>query len=509
MQFAVGLLPQTTNKMTVLTISTKQSENFKNSSKRWSTIRNVVHKSARLTSPHRHTSMTPQEKQFLSLLQSAKEQSKTSVTATQKQIRSAETLTSFSQIVDAAIARAKLRQEVSLHLSKLTLSEAQFLRDLVNNENVTKQQLEFAKEVLSTDPLYRLDYEDGRNDYIEEGPRKKEDELDTCSLPSVMSTSPIEEVLHPDNRSKVRIQRVGPNFELLYCESRLDAETHNQEHNATSSRRDGIEADDTSSKTMNHPGPFSYSTWKIQTNASSNVWYDDEDQTFPILGMYKNDANSRIDESNRVLSPPILNSLRAFLPYSVAEDNFWLKFSLSRDGANLQTLYDSIRQSSPTLLAIETSYGEVFGAFTTSPWREHKNFYGSCEAFLWRLKQSRYFPCKSMEEQFQLERQVDCFKWSRANRNVQFSNRNKLIVGGGLPDEDSSWDVDDSSFSGSSWGMGIVLKSDLFQGVSAPCVTFQSPCLSQNEESFEATNIEVWVSYSLKLSQAVSLCFNV
>eukprot|EP00978_Attheya_sp_CCMP212_P033769 scaffold137952_cov36-Attheya_sp.AAC.2 len=43
--------------------------------------------------------------------------------------------------------------------------------------------------------------------------------------------------------------------------------------------------------------------------------------------------------------------------------------------------------------------GEVFGAFTSYPWRPHGHaYYGSGEAFVWRLTQSRSTPCGVMKK---------------------------------------------------------------------------------------------------------------
>ena len=92
---------------------------------------------------------------------------------------------------------------------------------------------------------------------------------------------------------------------------------------------------------------------------------DDQAHVFKILG------TSATDESSypHVLSPPLMDSLMAFLPESLENQNFWLKYSLVRDGASMQTLKNYVRASHNTLLAIETTSGEVFGAFTRSPWR--------------------------------------------------------------------------------------------------------------------------------------------
>jgi hypothetical protein len=63
-----------------------------------------------------------------------------------------------------------------------------------------------------------------------------------------------------------------------------------------------------------------------------------------------------------------MESLSNFLPYSLTHQNFWMKYSLVRDGASLFTLLQNVRASKHTLIALETTGGDVFGAFTSTPW---------------------------------------------------------------------------------------------------------------------------------------------
>jgi hypothetical protein len=92
---------------------------------------------------------------------------------------------------------------------------------------------------------------------------------------------------------------------------------------------------------------------------------EDEDHHFRILGTSADDVAAH----PHVLSPPLMDALMSFLPETLENQNFWLKYSLVRDGASMNTLKQYVRGSSNTILAIETTTGEVFGAFTTSPWR--------------------------------------------------------------------------------------------------------------------------------------------
>lgn len=90
-----------------------------------------------------------------------------------------------------------------------------------------------------------------------------------------------------------------------------------------------------------------------------------EDHHFRILGTSADDVAAH----PHVLSPPLMDALMSFLPETLENQNFWLKYSLVRDGSSMQTLKQYVRASANNILAIETTTGEVFGAFTISPWR--------------------------------------------------------------------------------------------------------------------------------------------
>jgi hypothetical protein len=90
----------------------------------------------------------------------------------------------------------------------------------------------------------------------------------------------------------------------------------------------------------------------------------------------------------------------------------------------------------------------------------------------WRLKESRFSETKSLEEQVRLEDGLQVYKWSQENRIVQISDRTKLAVGSGFPDDNDGEEK-------RNWGFGIAPGSDLWQGTNSPCITLKSPGLSQ------------------------------
>lgn len=218
--------------------------------------------------------------------------------------------------------------------------------------------------------------------------------------------------------------------------------------------------------------------------------------TFRILGTSVDDKSAQ----PHVLSPPLMDALMSFLPDNLLGENFWLKFSLVRDGASLHTLKQYARASQYTILAIETPTGDVFGSFTSSPWRHNLGFYGSAPAFVWKMRHSRRTKCYSLFDQAQLESEIDVYMYSGTNELVQACRHDELAVGGddGLPnlDEQKSYDeLPDLFVRDANSGFAIKLDDDLLAGTSNPCPTFRNPSLcgsGKTGDTFEVSNLEVW-----------------
>jgi hypothetical protein len=212
---------------------------------------------------------------------------------------------------------------------------------------------------------------------------------------------------------------------------------------------------------------------------------------FRILGTSASDSACH----PHVLSPPLMESLQNFLPPAISENNFWLKYSLVRDGASLPSLLRNVRGTKRTLIAIETVEGEVFGSFTSLPWRKNWNYFGNGESFLWRMRRSRSEKDvqHSILDQAKLESELEVFYWSGKNMFVQYCTHDMLAVGGGLLRDDNRDDLPDEQ--PDMGGFGLAVDSDLLRGTSSPCATFQSPPLSRlhsNGSPFEILNMEVW-----------------
>jgi len=240
--------------------------------------------------------------------------------------------------------------------------------------------------------------------------------------------------------------------------------------------------------------------------------------SFRILGTSANDK----DCQPHVLSPPLMESLQNFIPPALSFTNFWLKYSLVRDGPSLPSLLRHVRSSRHTFVAIETVGGEVFGSFTSSPWRKDSSPSGAEsgdldgnkleEAFLWKMRRTRAAKDAqiSVLDQAKLESELDVYYWTGNNNSqIQYCTQNVLAVGGGGPLQDGHDDGDDDGTENAkeerelhskatadgAGGFGLAIESDLQRGTSSSCAAFRNPPLSAfhaDGSPFEILNVEVW-----------------
>mmetsp|Transcript_133991 Transcript_133991/g.387804 ORF Transcript_133991/g.387804 Transcript_133991/m.387804 type:complete len:576 (-) Transcript_133991:704-2431(-) len=210
---------------------------------------------------------------------------------------------------------------------------------------------------------------------------------------------------------------------------------------------------------------------------------------FKILGTSADDVSAH----PHVLTPPLMEGLQEFMPESLHEYHFWLKFSLVRDGYSNSSdaLIDMLRQcrgSTYTVLAIETTEGYVFGAFCSQPWRRRGDkYFGTKDAFVWRMRRSRNEPCESIVEQVLLESQIDIFPFAGQNAQVQRCSEEGLVMGEG--------EVEELSEEGEHYGHAIRLAPSMEEAWTSTCETFRSPCLVPTDrrgEHVDIANVELW-----------------
>ncbi|KAL3942719.1 MAG: hypothetical protein SGBAC_003126 [Bacillariaceae sp.] len=193
----------------------------------------------------------------------------------------------------------------------------------------------------------------------------------------------------------------------------------------------------------------------------------------------------------RILNLDLMDAFQNHLPYTKRGQLFWLKYSMVRDGASMYTLLQKTKTSQHSIIAIETTEGEVIGAFTSQPWTISLNFYGTAESFLWRLRGLR--DASRPSDTSTRPETMDVFPFAGNNFNIQLCTADNLSVGGGHPDQTSVKGFGDVNVS--DWGFGINIGEDMQKGTSSPCITFESPSLSKFHKDgsvFAISNIEVW-----------------
>jgi len=250
------------------------------------------------------------------------------------------------------------------------------------------------------------------------------------------------------------------------------------------------------------PANGRFDAWNILQDEYANGYGGAGTLGFQIFGTSASDESAQ----PHVLSPPLMESLQAFLPPTKSGENFHLKYSMIRDGASLQTLLQRARGIEHSILAVETINGEVFGSFTGQAWRKSWNYFGTGESFLWRMRHSRLETTNGILDQAQKESEIDVYPYTGQNDFIQLCTHDRIAVGGGFPDDDASSSEKKSQNEAASnplvdhsfdWGLGLSLRSDLLQGSSSPCLTFGSPSLCKdkpNGDRFEVINVELWTT---------------
>ncbi|CAM5095965.1 unnamed protein product [Natator depressus] len=161
-------------------------------------------------------------------------------------------------------------------------------------------------------------------------------------------------------------------------------------------------------------------------------------------------------ESN-ILCAGQVQQLVPHLPPRVTGYPWNLLYCTARDGFSLKSMYRSMNKlSSPVLLVIRDTDGQMFGAFSSTTIRLSSCFYGTGETFL-----------------FSFSPELKVFKWTGSNTFFMKGDADLLVIGGG------------------SGKFGLWLDGDMYRGGSHRCETFDNEILSPQEQFF-IQDLEVW-----------------
>lgn len=169
--------------------------------------------------------------------------------------------------------------------------------------------------------------------------------------------------------------------------------------------------------------------------------------------------------------------------------NWELLYSVVRDGASYASLFERARHAKPSLVAVRTARGEVFGGFVTSEWEPQTGYFGTGECFLWKKLQSGQYsniPDSSSCCNFSK------YTWTHSNSFFMYCQENCFGMGGG------------------GGHFGFFVGDMMERGTAGPCSTFAeggpagvggrgggaagrgAAAELCSRQEFEVLNVEVW-----------------
>nr|XP_020461849.1 TBC1 domain family member 24 isoform X2 [Monopterus albus] len=218
--------------------------------------------------------------------------------------------------------------------------------------------------------------------------------------------------------------------------------------------------------------------------------------------------------SSELVSAKEMRNIWSWIPERFALCQPQLLFTTSTHGCSLTRFYSHCEGHEPTLLLIQTTDGDVCGAFLSTDWEERKrggntlSFFGTGECFVFRMKpemeryewvvirhpelassiktQSQEDPASSEDQKSENSLQLsgkpagDLSPFLSARHFNLNSKNTSMFMAGNF----------DSIIVGGGDGNALYIDSDLNHGHTSSCTTFDNPPLCA--ESFQVALLEVW-----------------
>lgn len=169
------------------------------------------------------------------------------------------------------------------------------------------------------------------------------------------------------------------------------------------------------------------------------------------------DSLPLLSDSSDLLQDTHIEKLACRLPARVQGYPWRLTYSTEKHGTSLKTLYRNLADvDSPVLLVIKDMDNQIFGAFSTHPFRVSEHCYGTGETFLYSF-------CP----------EIKVYRWTGENSYFVKGNTDSLQMGGG------------------GGQLGLWLDAELYRGTTTKCATFNNQPLS-SQQDFNIHSLEVW-----------------
>ncbi|CAL8394363.1 unnamed protein product [Arctogadus glacialis] len=169
------------------------------------------------------------------------------------------------------------------------------------------------------------------------------------------------------------------------------------------------------------------------------------------------DAPPLLAESSALLQDTHVEKLACRLPARVQGCLWRLAYSSQNHGTSLKTLYRNLLElDSPVLLVLKDMDNQIFGAFSSHPFRVSEHYYGTGETFLYSF-------CP----------EIKVYRWTGDNSYFVKGNIDSLQFGGG------------------GGQLGLWLDAELYRGTTSGCATYDNQALSAQRD-FNIHSVEVW-----------------
>uniref|UniRef100_A0A8C7G3F7 Nuclear receptor coactivator 7 n=1 Tax=Oncorhynchus kisutch TaxID=8019 RepID=A0A8C7G3F7_ONCKI len=177
--------------------------------------------------------------------------------------------------------------------------------------------------------------------------------------------------------------------------------------------------------------------------------YEGEEPSGDLLPM--------LSDPSTLLQDTHIEKLACRLPARVQGYPWRLAYSTAEHGTSLKTLYRSLLDvDSPVLLVIKDMDNQLFGGYSTHPFRVSEHCYGTGETFL-----------------FSFCPEIKMYRWTGENSYFVKGNIDSLQMGGG------------------GGQIGLWVDADLYHGTTSSCATFHNQPLA-TQKDFTIHSVEVW-----------------
>ncbi|XP_071006872.1 nuclear receptor coactivator 7-like isoform X2 [Oncorhynchus clarkii lewisi] len=177
--------------------------------------------------------------------------------------------------------------------------------------------------------------------------------------------------------------------------------------------------------------------------------YEGEEPSGDLLPM--------LSDPSTLLQDTHIEKLARLLPARAQGYPWRLAYSTAEHGTSLKTLYRSLLDvDSPVLLVIKDMGNQLFGGYSTHPFRVSEHCYGTGETFL-----------------FSFCPEIKMYHWTGQNSYFVKGNIDSLQMGGG------------------GGQIGLWVDADLYHGTTSSCATFHNQPLA-TQKDFTIHSVEVW-----------------